>query len=72
VSSRLMGLKKEGSLGSLPSLCADATRAAFHACGKHCLRRTALNSFVGKVIASFGRCLRTLFRVIFGHGAFQP
>jgi hypothetical protein len=33
----------------------DTTRACFHADGKYCLRRTALNTFVRKVIARLGR-----------------
>jgi hypothetical protein len=41
----------------------------FHGGGKYCLLRTALNTFVRKVIARFGRCLRTLFRILFGPGA---
>jgi hypothetical protein len=45
------------------------TPAYFRAGGKYCLRRTALNTFVRKVIARFGRCLRTLFGTPFGPGA---
>jgi hypothetical protein len=43
--------------------------AYFHAGGKYCLRRTALNTFVRKGTAHFGRCFRALFDIPFGPGA---
>jgi hypothetical protein len=69
VSSRLMGLWEEGSVGSFPGFSMDTTRACFHADGKYCLRRTALNTFVRKVNALLGRCLRALFVIPFWPGA---
>jgi hypothetical protein len=44
LSSILTGLYKEGCLVSFTGLGMDITRACFHAGGKYCLRRTALNS----------------------------
>jgi hypothetical protein len=58
-------------VGSLPGFRMGNTRACFQIGGKYCLRRTALNTFVRKVIARFGRCLRTLFGTPFGPGAFS-
>jgi hypothetical protein len=54
---------------SLPGFSKDTTRASFNADGKYCLRRTTLIRFVRKVIARFGRCLKTLFGIFFGPGA---
>jgi hypothetical protein len=56
-------------VGSFPGFRMGNTRACFHTGGKYCLRRTALNTFVRKVIARFGRCVRTLFVIPFGVGA---
>jgi hypothetical protein len=56
-------------VGSFPGFRMGNTRACFRTGGKYCLRRTALNTFVRKVIARFGRCLRTLFGTPFGPGA---
>jgi hypothetical protein len=39
----------------------DTTQACFHAGGKYCLQRTALNTFEKKVIPRFDKCDRTLF-----------
>jgi hypothetical protein len=47
----------------------DTTRTCFHDGGKYCLRRTALNTFVGKVIVRFCKCIRILFGLPFGPGA---
>jgi hypothetical protein len=69
VSSRLMDLQEEGSVGSFPGFSMDTTRACFHADGKYCLRRTSLNTFVRKVIARLAGCLRTLLGIQFGPGA---
>jgi hypothetical protein len=44
----------------------DTTGACFHAKGKYCLQRTALNTFVTKVIVRLGGCLRTVFGILFG------
>jgi hypothetical protein len=33
----------------------------FHAGGKYCLQRIALNDFMKKVMAVLGRCLKALF-----------
>jgi hypothetical protein len=46
----------------------DTTRARFHGYGKYCLRRTALNTFVRKVITSLEICLRTMFLIPLGPG----
>jgi hypothetical protein len=56
-------------VGSFPGCSMDTTRACFHDDGKYCLRRTALNTFVRKVIARLGRCLMILFGIPFGPGA---
>jgi hypothetical protein len=61
MSSRLMGLLEGGSVGSFPGFRMETTRACPYAGGKYCLQRTALNTFVRKVIARFGRCFRTPF-----------
>jgi hypothetical protein len=47
----------------------DTKLTCFNEGEKHCLRRTALNTFVRKVITCLGRCLRTLFSIPFGPGA---
>jgi hypothetical protein len=56
-------------VGSFPGFRMGSTRACFHTGGKYCLSGTALNTFLRKVIARFGRCLRTLFGIPFGRGA---
>jgi hypothetical protein len=56
-------------VGSFLGFSLGITRARFHTGGKYCLRRTALNAFVRKVIARLGRCLRTLFGIPCGPGA---
>jgi hypothetical protein len=65
VSSKLLDLLEEGWVGSFSGFSMDTTRACFHADGKYCLRMTALNSFLRKVIARLCRCLRTLFDIPF-------
>jgi hypothetical protein len=51
-------------VGSFPGFSMDTTQACFHADGKYCLRKTVLNTFIRKVIARLGRCLRTLFGTV--------
>jgi hypothetical protein len=72
VSSRLTSLQEDGSVGSFPGFSMDTTRSCFHADGKYCLRRTALNTFVRKVIARLCRCLRTLLVCRSGPEPSQP
>jgi hypothetical protein len=55
-------------VGPFPGFSMDTTRARFHAGGKYRLWRTASNTFVRKVIARLGRCLRSLFGIAFGPG----
>jgi hypothetical protein len=56
-------------VGSVPGFSIGTTPAYYHAEGKYCLPRTALNTSVRKVIACFGRCLWILFGIPFGPGA---
>jgi hypothetical protein len=56
-------------VASFPGFRMDITRACFHAGGKYCLRKTALNNFVIKVMALLGRCLNAHFGTPFGHRA---
>jgi hypothetical protein len=55
-------------VGFFPDFSIDTAQACFHVDGKYCLRRTALNVFVIKVIAGLARCLRTVFGSLFGLG----
>jgi hypothetical protein len=57
------------SVRSFPGFRMDITRACFHAGGKYCLRRTALNNFVIKVMTLLGRSLSACFGTPFGPGA---
>jgi hypothetical protein len=63
-----MDLQKESSVWSFHDFGMVTPPACFHPGGKYCLRRTALNTFVRKVVARLGRCLRTLFVTTFGPG----
>jgi hypothetical protein len=53
-------------MGSFPGFRMDITQACFHAGRKYCLLRTALNSFVIKVIGILGTCLSARFWTPFG------
>jgi hypothetical protein len=55
-------------VGSIPGFKMVITRACFHASGMYCLRRTALNNFVIKVMALLERCFSARFGTSFGPG----
>jgi hypothetical protein len=61
-------VQKQGCMGSLPGFSMETTRTCFHAVGKYCLRRTALNTR-GKCYSMVGRSLRALFWTPYRTGA---
>jgi hypothetical protein len=59
------------SVELFPDIRLDSTQALFHAFRKNCGRRAVINNFIRKVLAGLCRCLRILFRILSGLGAFQ-
>jgi hypothetical protein len=64
--SRRLGQKEEGIVRSFPGFSMDTARPCIQTGGKYCLRLIALSTFVRKVTAHFGRCLRTVIGIPFG------